>query len=225
MQSISYFTAIEAAGGIPLGIPPLPEQSLRVLYERCDALLLPGGMDLDPASYGGAPGPEGEVHPELDRTELMLTRWARQDRLPLLGVCRGAQLLNVALGGTLWRDLPAERGVVGHGGAEGEPTRHHAVTVAPGSRLHTLLGPGPLPANSRHHQAVRVPGDCLRVSAHAPDGTPEAIEATGPDAEWFAVGVQWHPEELPHDHPAGSRRLIQGLLRAVRPEPDLLATG
>ncbi|WP_406451877.1 gamma-glutamyl-gamma-aminobutyrate hydrolase family protein [Streptomyces sp. NBC_00876] len=222
---MAYFTAVEAAGGIPLGIPPLPERKLRVLYENCDALLLPGGMDLDPRSYGGGPGPEGEVHPELDRAELLLTRWARQDRVPLLGICRGAQMLNTALGGTLWRDLPTECGAVGHGGAEGEPTRHHELVVDPGSRLHGILGAGRLPANSRHHQAVRVAGDGLRVSARASDGTAEAIEAAGADADWFAVGVQWHPEELPPGHPASSQRLVTALLRAAQPVSALLRTG
>ncbi len=224
MQSMSYFSAVEAAGGIPLGIPPLPEDSLRVLYEMCDALLLPGGMDLDPATYGAGPGPEGEVHPELDRTEMLLTGWARRDRLPLLGICRGAQMLTVALGGTLWRDLPTESGAVGHGGTEGEPTRHHDIEITPGSRLHALLGPGPLPVNSRHHQATRTTGENLRVSAQAPDGTPEAIEAAGPDEDWFALAVQWHPEELPADHPTGSLRLVEGLLRATRETPRLVAT-
>ncbi|WP_406095254.1 gamma-glutamyl-gamma-aminobutyrate hydrolase family protein [Streptomyces sp. NBC_01013] len=222
---MTYFTAVEAAGGIPLGISPLPEQQLRVLYENCDALLLPGGMDLDPDSYAGGPGPEGEVHPELDRAELLLTGWARQDRVPLLGICRGAQMLNIALGGTLWRDLPSECGAAGHGGAEGEPTRYHDLAVAPGSRLHAILGSDVVPANSRHHQACRVAGAGLRVSAHAPDGIPEAIEASGTDADWFALGVQWHPEELPHDHPAGSRRLVEALLRAAQPVSALLPAG
>ncbi|NED91188.1 gamma-glutamyl-gamma-aminobutyrate hydrolase family protein [Streptomyces sp. SID11233] len=222
---MTYFTAVEAAGGIPLGIAPLPERKLRVLYENCDALLLPGGMDLDSDSYGGGPGPEGEVHPELDRAELLLTSWARQDRVPLLGICRGAQLLNIALGGTLWRDLPSECGAAGHGGGEDEPTRHHDIAVAPGSRLRAILGSDSLPANSRHHQACRSAGDGLRVSAHAPDGIPEAIEAAGADADWFAVGVQWHPEELPHDHPAGSRRLVEALLHAAQPVSALLPAG
>ncbi|MCX4721181.1 gamma-glutamyl-gamma-aminobutyrate hydrolase family protein [Streptomyces virginiae] len=217
MQSISYFSAVEAAGGIPLGIPPLAGPDLRVIYEFCDALLLPGGMDLDPASYGAGPGPEGEIHPELDLAELRLTRWAREDRLPLLGVCRGAQLLNVALGGSLWRDLPSECHTYIHDGTGAG----HRVNPVPGTRLHDLLGSGALPANSRHHQAVRLPGTGLQVSAHAPDGIPEAIESTDPD--WFAMGVQWHPEELPAGHPAGSLPLVRALLAAAEPLSALLS--
>jgi putative glutamine amidotransferase len=204
MQSMSYFSAVEAAGGIPLGIAPTGAAGLRALYDLCGALVLPGGMDIAPELYGRQRRTVTEIQPELDAMELTLVRWAAEDRKPLLGICRGQQLLNVALGGTLWQDLAERPGTGAHGGDDG--TEFHEVAVAEGSALRAVAGASGI-VNSRHHQAVDRPGRGLTAVAHAPDGVVEAVEAAGP---WFALCVQWHPEELPAEAPLGG-----GLFRAL----------
>ncbi|MFF8531489.1 gamma-glutamyl-gamma-aminobutyrate hydrolase family protein [Streptomyces sp. SAS_267] len=206
MQSIGYFRAVEASGAVPLGIAPVAESALRDLYDLCEALVLPGGMDIAPELYGDERHTTTEIQPELDAMELALLRWAEEDGKPVLGICRGAQLLNAAKGGALWQDLPAQRGVSGHGGDEAG-TAFHDIVVAEGSRLRHVTDAGRVLVNSRHHQAVSALGAGLRAVAHAPDGVIEAIEAHGP---WFALGVQWHPEELPAESPVGG-----GLFRAL----------
>jgi putative glutamine amidotransferase len=208
MQKRDYFDAITASGGVPLPLPILPSTRSRQLYELCDAVLLPGGKDVDPATYGADPlDPAVESLPELDPVELELITWARDDRKPLLGICRGAQLLNVGLGGTLWPDLDRDRGA-GHPHGAGQ----HEVAVTPGSALAIATGYTRLTVNSRHHQAVRTLGQDLTAVAHAADGVIEAIEVHSRD--WFALGVQWHPEELPGDNPAG-HLMIGSLVRAA----------
>jgi putative glutamine amidotransferase len=196
MQNRAYLDRIAECGCVPLPIPPGPPGQLRVLYDFCDGVCLAGGKDVDPRSYGRPPvtSCETECQPELDRAEFTLARWARHDRLPLLGICRGPQVLNVALGGTLWQDLPTQAGLHGHGGGEAESTTEHDVLVDGASRLGQILRADRARVNSRHHQAVRRLGHGLRASAHATDGTVEAIEA---DGDWFAVAVQWHPEQVP----------------------------
>jgi putative glutamine amidotransferase len=195
MQKRAYIGALIDAGCVPLPIPPGPPDRIRILYEFCDGLLLGGGKDIDPRAYGRSPVTpyEDECQPDLDQLELTLVRWAQQDRRPLLGICRGAQVLNVALGGTLWQDLTAQTGLAGHGGDGADPSPGHDVRIESGSRLLGILGRRQVSVNSRHHQAIRELGDGLRVSARAPDGVVEAIESSG---GWFAVAVQWHPEEM-----------------------------
>jgi putative glutamine amidotransferase len=226
MQSRAYVDLVTAAGGVPLAVPPLPEQPLRRLYELCDGLLLPGGRDLDPAGYDDPADdawatwhdaahedvPLDEPHPELDGVELTLARWARKDRLPVLGICRGLQVLNVALGGTLWTDLGRQRDVAHVGPPDGPATTLvHDVDVVPGTRLAATLGPRRVTVNSRHHQAVRELGAGLAVAATAADGTVEAVESADPG--WFALAVQWHPEELVED--GATNALGHGLVGAA----------
>jgi putative glutamine amidotransferase len=195
MQKRGYIGALIDAGCVPLPIPPGPPDRIRVLYEFCDGLLLAGGKDVDPRAYGRSPVTvyEDECQPDLDQLEFTLVGWAREDRLPLLGICRGAQVLNVALGGTLWQDLTLQAGLAGHGGDGADPSPGHDVRIESGSRLLGIAGRRHVYVNSIHHQAIRELGKGLRVSARAPDGVVEAIESTG---DWFAVAVQWHPEEM-----------------------------
>lgn len=209
----AYSEATRQAGGVPLLIPPLEdEQPLRRLYDQIDGLLLCGGGDVDPACYGDAgTGKLRSVDRRRDRTEMILIRWALDDRLPVLGICRGIQALNVAAGGTLVQDIPSEvPGALQHGPGRDIPRDHlaHEVLLEPGSLLAAVLAgesnTGEFPClrvNSRHHQAVKVVAPGFAVSARAPDGVIEGIESislTEPGV--FVVGVQWHPEDLVPRH-------------------------
>jgi putative glutamine amidotransferase len=193
---MDYARAIEAAGGLPVVLAPIDPGGVDALLGRLSGLCLPGGPDLHPQWYGDAPHPElGPTEPELDAFELALARRADALGMPILAICRGAQLLNVARGGTLHQHLPG-RPVpleVAHRQA-GPPERStHPVEVERGSLLALWTGMGRLEVNSFHHQAVRRLGSDLRAVAWAPDGVVEAIEA--PDRP-FVLGVQWHAEGI-----------------------------
>jgi putative glutamine amidotransferase len=195
----TYVDAIMRAGGAPILIPPVQDEAtLRVLYERLDGVLFAGGGDIAPAHYGAEPHAKlGLLDPMRDSAELPMTRWALADGKPILGICRGVQVLNVALGGTLYQDLPSELPSELHHNLsyEREDWTHlaHEITVAPNSRLAQALGVERLPINSLHHQSVRDIGAGLRAVAWAPDGVVEALEGVGAA---FVVGVQCHPEAL-----------------------------
>jgi putative glutamine amidotransferase len=194
-----YVYAVEAAGGIPMLIHLTNDaEVLDAHYERCDALLFAGGGDVDPAHFGAAPHPQLGVVEELrDTVELALARRAAADGKPLLGICRGIQLLNVALGGTLYQDIPAELpGALDHyasRGATGRAYLAHPVALAEDAWLAERLQTAEIPANTFHHQALRDLAPGLRMAGRAPDGVIEAVEGTGPG---FVLGVQCHPEEL-----------------------------
>jgi putative glutamine amidotransferase len=187
------------AGGAPILIPPVQDEAtLRVLYERLDGVLLAGGGDIAPTLYGAEPHAKlGLLDPLRDSAELPMARWAMADGKPILGICRGVQVLNVALGGTLYQDLPTEvPSELQHNQSyEREDWTHlaHEIVVAPNSRLAQALGADRLPTNSLHHQSVRDIAIGLRAVAWAPDGVVEALEGVG---EAFVVGVQCHPEAL-----------------------------
>lgn len=200
----AYVEAVWRAGGVPWPVPLRPGDTTlaRTVFERLDGLLLPGGTDIDVRRYGPDPRrPTQPPDPARDDAELAMARWAVDAGLPLFGICRGMQLLNVAMGGTLWHDVD-ETGPrrLRHDwfplSAHPRDLLAHEVRSAPGSRLRTLLGGGPVRVNSLHHQAVRELGAGLVVTARAPDGVVEALEA--PDHP-FLLGVQWHPEELVAD--------------------------
>ncbi len=188
---------VEQAGGLPVVIPlGLAEDTLRGLAGRLDGLLLSGGGDVGPERYG-----DRERHPSLggvsearDQTELQLVRWAVRDRQPLFGICRGAQLLNVALGGSLYQDISQHPGAIKHTyGDDALALLAHEVQVAEESTLARVLGQPVVRVNSLHHQGLRALAPGLRVTAVAPDGLAEAVEL--PDHP-YAVAVQWHPECL-----------------------------
>jgi putative glutamine amidotransferase len=208
-----YVRAIARAGGIPVVLPPLPDAAVAGLLAPLAGVCLSGGPDLDPAAYGARPVPElGPIEPALDQFELAVARRAEALGLPILGICRGAQALNVAGGGTLHQHLPAVTdGSITHRQTSPGWTETHGVSVAPASRLAGILGTQTLGANSFHHQAVDRLGDGLHAVAWAPDGTIEAIEGEG---ERFVLGVQWHAETL--DQPEGPHvRLFEALVRAA----------
>jgi putative glutamine amidotransferase len=189
-----YFEAIERAGGIPVIVPPLGPHAIDPLLARLSGVCIAGGPDLDPRSYGGEEHPKvGPTEPQVDEFELAVAWAARSRRIPILAICRGAQVLNVALGGSLHMHLPDDAGdSVEHRrpGSEG-PAASHEVRVVRDSVLGRTLAADRVTVNSYHHQAVRRLGRGLRAVAHADDGVIEAIEATGPE---FVVGVQWHAE-------------------------------
>lgn len=195
----NYAHAVREAGGVPLLILlGLDEDALDVLVARLDGLLLAGGGDVDPAFYGQAPHSTLRgVDRARDDLELPLARLALGRGLPILGICRGIQVLNIATGGTLYQDLPTQRpGSLTHGCFQPQfPPDHlaHEVALAPGSLLARIMGQESFWVNSRHHQGVDRLGKGWQAVAHAPDGLVEAMEA--PDHP-FALGVQWHPENL-----------------------------
>ncbi len=184
---MSYLRTLDAAGAIPVVLPPVGTEHLAPLIERLDGICLSGGPDLDPVAYGA---PErhvelGPTEPSLDAFELELVKLALERGLPILAICRGAQALNVACGGTLHQHVP------GHRQTAMATETTHAVTISARSRLHRIVGARSIEVNSFHHQAVDRVGAGLRVVARAGDGTIEGIEGAG-----FTVGVQWHAETL-----------------------------
>lgn len=210
-----YVRAVEEAGGLPLLLVPGRPEDAPDLVSRLDALVLSGGADVDPSLYGEAPHPKlGPVFKDRDRFEIALCREALEQDLPLLAICRGHQVLNVATGGTLLQDLPSDLGrVVEHDPDVERYAPAHDVAVVPGTRLHQLLGRDQVAVNSFHHQAVDSLGRGLVVSARCPaDQVVEGIEV--PDRR-FAVGVQWHPEAYWGGRPGGFPALFEGLVAAV----------
>jgi putative glutamine amidotransferase len=213
-----YVAAIEAAGGAPLILPPgLGPTALDAIFARLDGLLLSGGGDVDPAYYDEAPHPAlTSVSPDRDDTEMAFARRAVEADTPLLAVCRGIQVLNVALGGSLVQDIPTQR----PGSLEHMPDRTkvardhhtHAIQIEPGTRLQQVLGAEQVGVNSWHHQSLKQVAPRLKVSACSPDGVIEAVEL--PDRR-FVIGVQWHPEWLTDRQPE-MRRLFEALVEAAQ---------
>lgn len=194
----TYVRAVHEAGGVPVIVPPmLKDFDWHPLLLRLDALLLSGGEDIAPLHYGE--GPEswlGGVDEERDASELGLVGQALDLQIPILGICRGHQLLNVVLGGTLYQDLTAQLPqALEHALVPGRPMESiaHSVTIEADSRLAGVLGGVEFGVNSAHHQSVRSPGEGLRVVARSEDGVVEALEI--PDHP-FCLSVQWHPEAM-----------------------------
>ena len=202
----SYVHAVESAGGLPILIPMINDLTLlAALLSRLDGLLLPGGIDVHPSRYGE------EIHPlteeadlELDEFEITLGTWAIQQDLPVLGICRGMQLINIVLGGTLFQDIDdqyADSIAHSHRDWSRAHLAHHII-VEPGSLMETIMGAREVQVNSLHHQAIKEPGKGVCITGRAADGVPELLEVAG---YRFVMAAQGHPEEIYTIEPAFKR--------------------
>jgi putative glutamine amidotransferase len=212
----SYVEAVAVAGGAPLLIPlGLDEPILLAILEQLDGLILTGGGDIAPEIYGSERDDMVyDIDHDRDRVELFLAREAVAQNKPVLAICRGHQMLNVALGGTLYEDVQEIMpGAMKHDFFGDMPRNHqaHEVTIRPDSKLADTLRRTSIAVNSLHHQGIRDLAPGLLPSAYAPDGLIEGVESP---AHPFAIGVQWHPENLIHDEPA-MLDLFRGLIQAA----------
>jgi putative glutamine amidotransferase len=217
---LNYAEQVTAAGGVPVLLPPVP--GIAAVIGRLDGLVLTGGGDIDPAAYGMARHPcTGSVNAERDRAEVELLAAALAAGLPVLGICRGLQLLNVARGGTLHQHLAdlESAGDAGHTPPPGTFGRH-LVRVAAGSMLAGILpADQPFAVPTAHHQAIDRLGAGLTATAWAADGIIEAVELAGGEHHPFVLAVQWHPEA--GDDP----RLLAALVAAAQGQPLVTADG
>jgi putative glutamine amidotransferase len=207
----SYVEELRKVGAVPWVIPLIPEDpdTLQEIFDRLDGVFITGGVDVDPSRYG-EPKTElcGRTDPDRDAVEIALLRHALARDLPVLAVCRGIQILNVACGGTLYQDVTAQvPAALKHDyfPTPQQPSRKylaHDVTVKPGSRLGHIIGDAVVPVNSMHHQAIKTLAPNLAATARAPDGIIEGVE--GVDSPYL-VAVQWHPEELTETQPGMAR--------------------
>jgi len=215
-----YLAVLSSAGAAPVLLPLLDAapDALHAIYQRLDGLFLAGGVDVDPASYGAERhGATGRTDAARDAVELALTRWALRDGKPILGVCRGLQILNVARGGTLVQDTTLlHPDAIKHDyfPTQGFARDHlaHDVTPQPGSRLAGIFGDADFAVNSMHHQGIDVLANGFVATAHSSDGLIEAIELEG---DGWVVGVQWHPESL-IERDAATRRLFEEFVQETR---------
>jgi putative glutamine amidotransferase len=209
-----YGDAVIAAGGTPILLPPVDPADAAEIIARIDGLLLSGGGDVDPVSYGGTQNSENyAIDPYRDAFEFALVHEARRVGMTTLAICRGLQVVNVALGGTLIGDIPSEIGSHDHSvRGPGVVDCHQEVTIAADSRVARTIGATVVCVNSIHHQAVRDPGRGLRTAGWAPDGVVEVIDPTD---GWPLLAVQWHPEYLAVKQDSASLALFAGLVRAA----------
>jgi putative glutamine amidotransferase len=202
----NYIRSLIECGAAPLMLPTaLDLQSLREIYDRADGVLFAGGSDIDPLYFGEEKHPETYgIDAERDRAEVALTQWAMQDDKPAFSICRGIQVVNVALGGSLIQDIPSQwqRPITlehrGHKIGAARDQVLHEVCVEPNCKLASIIGAGDIGTNSFHHQAVERVADGFVITSRAADGIIESLEA--PDKRWF-IGVQWHPEEMAEGRP------------------------
>ena len=211
----AYVDAVRAAGCTPLVLPPLPPEDLRPVVEAVRGIVFTGGEDVDPSEYGAPMGQHTHPpHAQRDKCEIELLRLARARRTPTLAICRGIQVVNVALGGTLIQDIATECGTsIEHDRSEQRDQRVHDVTIDRDSKLADAVGSTRISVNSSHHQSIREVAKGLRVTARAPDGVIEAAEWEGD--EWWMLAVQWHPEELTGDAQPWDRGVFRSFARQL----------
>jgi putative glutamine amidotransferase len=212
----AYTNALVSVGLIPIVLPPLAPQIAAAALRDVAGLVLTGGEDVDPARFGQPPNAAtGEPHAARDAYELELARMAYEQRVPTLAICRGVQVVNVALGGSLIQDLPSQHpGKIAHDPEGKRAERVHHVEIDPDARLADIVAATSIRTNSSHHQAAdRVAAD-LWVTARADDGVVEGLEARDP--AWWMVGVQWHPEELTATPEDWDRRIFAAFAAEVR---------
>ena len=198
---LTYVEALRRAGAIPLLIPPQPENAAELVNEL-DGVLLAGGFDCDPSLYGEDPHPTVEPMDTRRQTnDVTLAKAARDHGIPVLGICLGVQVMNVAAGGSLVQDIASQVETEIEHASEPEDRARHEVIVEGGTKLSNILGERELTVNSSHHQAIGRVGEGLRVTAHAPDGVIEGLEDP---RHPFYLGVQWHPEDMGGENSASS---------------------
>ena len=210
----SYFDAIEDAGGIPVMLPwQNNDTDIARALEIVDGVILPGGSDISPLYFGEVVLEQCEdILPSRDEAEILLTKYAYEKDVPLLGICRGCQVINVAMGGTLYQDIPSqlnrEDGVKIIHSPKNIPAEYpsHRVNFSKDSRLYECFGQDEIFVNSLHHQAAKEIAPAFFASAHAEDGITEAVESISKDR--FFLGVQWHPETM-FKNDENSRRLFR----------------
>jgi putative glutamine amidotransferase len=207
----TYSEAIRAAGGIPVIVPPQPENAAEIV-EELDGILLAGGFDCDPSVYGQERHPTVEpMDPRRQNNDMTLARAAREAGIPTLGICLGVQMMNVAAGGTLIQDIDSQVDTEIEHASEPADRHRHGVILEKNTRLASILGHQELNVNSSHHQAIGDVGNGLRVTAQAPDGVIEGLEDP---AHPFYVGVQWHPEDMAGEDSAS--KLFGAFVAAAR---------
>jgi putative glutamine amidotransferase len=212
----AYTSALSAVGLVPLVLPPIDPSVAVTALDDVAGLVLTGGEDIDPRHFGEAAHPAtGTPHAGRDACELALAKAAFDHRVPTLAICRGIQVMNVALGGALVQDIPSQReSDVEHNVSTRRDERVHAVEIEPDSELARVVGATRITANSSHHQSVGRVANELRATARSDDGIIEAVEPR--ESGWWMLGVQWHPEELTGTPEDWDRRLFEAFARAVR---------
>lgn len=207
----TYINAIKRAGGIPLCIPYLDEETVDSVMDSLNGVLLIGGYDVNPLIYGQEPHPKlGMVIDERDQSEILMAKKAFERKMPLLGICRGEQVMNVAFGGTLYQDIDTQvEHVLKHTQASMRHELTHTVELFP-SKLQQIIGQDSILTNSFHHQAVDAIASGFLLNARTKDGVVEGIEH--PEHP-YCIGVQWHPEGLQNDEP--SDKLFKSFIEAA----------
>src|SRR6266550_3860913 len=212
----AYVTALENAGLIPLIVPPLSSASAAAaVLDSVSGLVLTGGENVDPARYGEKRHEKvRSVNVARDATEAALVEEARARGTPVLAICRGIQILNVALGGTLVQDIASQcKTEIDHDEESARNSRTHEVDIEPGSIIARAVGTEHLTVNSFHHQSVKRVADGMRVTARSPDGIIEGLEST--DEDWWVMAVQWHPEEMTESAEPWDRGLFKAFARKL----------
>jgi putative glutamine amidotransferase len=212
----AYVTALERAGLVPLIVPPLTSaEAAALVLDSVAGLVLTGGEDVDPARYGEKRHEKVvSVNAARDATEAALIEEARARGKPVLAICRGIQILNVALGGTLVQDIPSQCETrIDHDEESARTSRTHDVEIEPGSLIAKAIGAEHVAVNSFHHQSVKELGEGLRVTARSPDGIIEGVEST--DEDWWVMGVQWHPEEMTDSPEPWDRGLFKAFAKQL----------
>jgi putative glutamine amidotransferase len=213
----AYVTALENAGLIPLIVPPLASaDAAAAVLDSVAGVVLTGGEDVDPARYGEKRNEKvRHVNPARDATEAALIEAAHARGTPVLAICRGIQILNVALGGTLVQDIASEYQTdIAHDEEGPRDSRSHEISVEPESLIAKAIGTEHLTVNSFHHQSVKRVADGMRVTARSPDGVIEGMESTDPD--WWVMAVQWHPEEMTDSPEPWDRGLFKAFARKLQ---------
>jgi putative glutamine amidotransferase len=220
MTGQNYSEAIVQAGGLPFMVSNLAPALAACYLDAAQGVLFTGGGDIDPCYYGQEPHAKlADVETERDTFEFALYREAKARKLPILGICRGAQLMNVAEGGTLYQDVPSLEGSLQHSQVNSGSALFHTVTLEADSKFAQALGKTSFRTNSFHHQAADRIGDGLRVIARTADGVVEGLEGTG---EGFVLGLQWHPEMSYADYPdhfTPFRLFLEAVKAQTRKEP------